>query len=464
MASHAVQFYDADDFLARAVADYIAAGLQNVGSGLVVATPRHHAALAARLQTQGIDTQALARSGRYVALDAAQTLGRFMRDGLPDPARFAAVIGALVERTAAGRSDLRVFGEMVALLVAEGNHAAALRLEDLWNRLQRRLPFTLLCAYPIHGFSDEAHSRLLARVCDAHARVIPAESFTTIQEPEAQMRTIAALQQKAAWLQAQIREREQVQQQIQDALAAERAARVAAEAAVRARVEFLSLASHELRTPLTSLLGYTQAMRRRLQRGERLTPEQMEKVLALVAGRGDLLARLLNQVLDVSQLEAGTLVLNRDRTDVARLVRDAVAQASGWSERHQIQLDAPQTLPGRVDADRLTRVLLALVENAIRYSPDGGTIEVALRESPPAELEISIRDRGLGIPPEQRARIFQPFFQAHLEDYRSGLGLGLYLSRSIIEMHGGRLDVGFPSDGGLRVDLHLPLAGDAPAR
>ncbi len=455
-ASHLVQFYDDDAFITDAVAAYISDGLRDGAGGIVVATPAHRTAIAERLCARGVEPEALAASGRYMALDAAETLARCVHNGAPDPNLFVDVIGGLVQRSAAGRRGLRVFGEMVALLVASGNPAAALQMEELWNGLQRRLQFSLLCAYPMGSFGDEARARLLASVCDAHSQVIPAESFTAIESAEAQMRTIAILQQKAAALEAEVRERERVQERLETALAAEQSAHAAAEAAARARVDFLSIASHELRTPLTSLLGYAQAMLRRVRRGEPLSPEGTEQTLALVMNRGALLARLLNQLLDVAQLEAGTLALDRGRTDVAALVRAVVAQTADWSDRHAIRLDAPAPLTADVDAGRIERTLLALIENAVRYSPDGGPIDVTLRALP-AELEISIRDHGLGIPLDQRARVFQPFFQAHRDDHRSGVGLGLYLSRRIVEMHGGRLDASFPGDGGLCVTLHLPL-------
>ncbi len=99
-----------------------------------------------------------------------------------------------------------------------------------------------------------------------------------------------------------------------------------------------------------------------------------------------------------------------------------------------------------------------LVGNAIKYSPDGGKVEVELAEPRPGIVRLTVRDRGLGVPPDQQERIFERFYQAHLDSHRSGLGLGLYLSREVVERHGGRLWVETPPDGGSRFVAELPAA------
>jgi signal transduction histidine kinase len=101
-------------------------------------------------------------------------------------------------------------------------------------------------------------------------------------------------------------------------------------------------------------------------------------------------------------------------------------------------------------------VLTNLLDNAIKYSPDGGPIEVALDQCASGSHELSVRDHGIGIPPEKRARIFDRFYQAHADGYRSGMGLGLYISRQIVQLHGGELLAEFPPDGGSRFIVRLP--------
>jgi PAS domain S-box-containing protein len=145
-------------------------------------------------------TMAIAQ-GRYLALDAAETLAKFMITGQPDQERFTSVIGEVVERArkAAGHERARVaaFGEMVALLWAEGKRDAAIRLEQLWNSLAETHAFSLHCAYPMKGFSRRDHSEPFLQICAEHSSVLPAESYMTVIEEEERRRAVAHLQQKA---------------------------------------------------------------------------------------------------------------------------------------------------------------------------------------------------------------------------------------------------------------------------
>jgi PAS domain S-box-containing protein len=195
-----VQLYETDASLLDAVAGFIGAALRAGDAGIVVATRPHREGLQERLRAQGLDMG----DGRYVALDATETLSRFMGDGMPDPARFAEVVGGIVERAAVGGRKVRVFGEMVALLVADGNQAAAVRLEELWNDLLETLSFSLFCAYPMEGLVGAPFAELVDDVCTRHSRVIPAESYTALLSPDDRLRAVAVLQQKAASLEAEI--------------------------------------------------------------------------------------------------------------------------------------------------------------------------------------------------------------------------------------------------------------------
>lgn len=204
---HFVQFYEQDAFLVDSMAEFIGTGLRCGERAIVIATPAHREALENRLRNGGIDPDAARLDGRYRPLDAADTLSTFMVDGWPDEQRFRDVVGGLVARVTEGGRGLRAFGEMVALLWAEGNGAAAVRLEEIWNALGETYVFSLFCAYPMNGFSGEANGRPFLRVCDTHSRVIPAESYTARPESDERLRTIAVLQQKAASLEAEVAER-----------------------------------------------------------------------------------------------------------------------------------------------------------------------------------------------------------------------------------------------------------------
>jgi signal transduction histidine kinase len=206
-SEHVVQFYETDTFLLDALSGFIGTGLAAGDACIVVATPAHRVGLDQRLQAVGLDVVAACASEQYVALDAAETLATFMVDGSPEPGRFAEVLGQRIARATEGRPHVRIFGEMVALLWAAGQHDATFRLEALWNDLQTKHAFVLFCAYPINGFSGEARTHGLSEVCTMHARVIPAESYTMLTDAGERLRAISQLQQKAQSLEAEIAER-----------------------------------------------------------------------------------------------------------------------------------------------------------------------------------------------------------------------------------------------------------------
>jgi PAS domain S-box-containing protein len=201
-SGHFVQFYEDDAVLLDSVAQFVEAGLGMGGAAVVIATEPHRDDLAVRLQEA-------AGSGRgaYIALDAAGTLSQFMVDGWPDATRFAEVVGGVIARAAARHQHVRAFGEMVALLWAEGKPEAAIRLEELWNDLATKLPFSLMCAYPIGAFRREAHRRPFLRICSAHSAVLPAESYSGLTNPDDRRRAITVLQQKASALDTEAAER-----------------------------------------------------------------------------------------------------------------------------------------------------------------------------------------------------------------------------------------------------------------
>jgi PAS domain S-box-containing protein len=212
---HVVQFYEQDDYLITSVTRYVVEGLRQNGSIVVIATEAHLQALARKVADAGIDVDALVESGQYLPMDAAAALANFMFDGVPDPKLFDQTIGSLIAKIAANGGSLRAFGEMVALLSAEGNADGAIRLEELWNGLAARYAFDLFCAYPIKGFAaDEACHRFL-HICEAHSRVLPAESFrSTSTSDDEHLRAIAILQQKAVALEAEVLERKRVEQKL----------------------------------------------------------------------------------------------------------------------------------------------------------------------------------------------------------------------------------------------------------
>lgn len=238
----------------------------------------------------------------------------------------------------------------------------------------------------------------------------------------------------------------------------EQAARAVAEQTLTEREEFLAVAAHELRTPITSLTGFAQLVLRQLDRPGTLEVARLRQSVQVVDRQATKVARLIDQLLDVSRLQIGKVVLEREDADLVALVEEAVQTAQMRTSQHALTVQAPAALPAFVDPIRLEQVFTNLLNNAIKYSPDGGAIAVEVLRPTPAVAQVAVRDHGLGIPPEQRARIFERFYQAHAQRHLSGLGLGLYLSQEIVTLHGGRVTVEFPSDGGTRFIVSLPTS------
>jgi DcmR-like sensory protein len=175
---HGVQFYSSDTTLASQLAGYVGTALVSGDASVVISTAAHRQGLAACLKSRGFDLEIATSQGRYIALDAADTLGKFCARGQLDSARFHELIGGTIERAraATGNAHGRVaaFGEMVALLWMAGHSDAALRLEELWNTLLQKDPFSLCCAYPMKLFDTKDAGPFL-RVCAHHSHVFPTE-------------------------------------------------------------------------------------------------------------------------------------------------------------------------------------------------------------------------------------------------------------------------------------------------
>ncbi|HXO45510.1 MAG TPA: MEDS domain-containing protein [Candidatus Cybelea sp.] len=217
--SHSVQFYGEDPVLLDELCRFIGDSLESGGSALVVATVAHRDALTRLLKARGLDTDAAVVRGRYIPMDATETLSKLMQEGWPDPARFAEVIGSVVVRAkhAAGGSDgqVAIFGEMVAILWAQGKFESSIQLEQLWNRLSQTHSFALRCAYPMAGFNREEHSEPFLKICAEHSHVIPGESYTALTSEQERLRNVSYLQQKAEALEAATAERNQAQKSLE---------------------------------------------------------------------------------------------------------------------------------------------------------------------------------------------------------------------------------------------------------
>ena len=174
--AHDVAFYDHDSEVVDLVADHVAVGLALGERVVLIVTDAHRAALDEALLLRAVDPHQARRTGSYLTLDAAETLAAFMVDGMPDRERYMTVVGGVIDAARADGSTVRAFGEMVALLWADGNVPAAIALEALWNELAEFHQFTLLCAYPTAAL-DGARLDHVDRVCELHSSVLPPRSY-----------------------------------------------------------------------------------------------------------------------------------------------------------------------------------------------------------------------------------------------------------------------------------------------
>jgi signal transduction histidine kinase len=227
--------------------------------------------------------------------------------------------------------------------------------------------------------------------------------------------------------------------------AAEQRSRREAEAALAVRDQFLSMAAHELRTPLTTLKGHLELSERRLRAGS--SPERITHSLATAGQQVNRLDRLVTELLDVSRLALGRFVLHREPLELTALVRRVVEAEASFDGSRELRLEMPsEPVTLSADADRLEQVLVNLIQNARKYSPSGSAIAVRVAAEPDAAT-VMVEDRGIGVPPEERIFIFEPFHRgSNVERHVSGLGLGLYIAREIARAHGGDLTLSSSTD------------------
>jgi two-component system phosphate regulon sensor histidine kinase PhoR len=231
----------------------------------------------------------------------------------------------------------------------------------------------------------------------------------------------------------------------------------------QAKTDFLSTVSHEMRTPLTSITGYVELL---LDGEAGAVSEEQKRMLAIVERNTERLKGLIEDLLTLSRIESGAFKVEPVRVDMAEVIRAAAASVAPAAARKKLRLDtdAPaEQVTVQVDAGQVERAVLNLLNNAVKFTPEGGSVSVALHRRG-AQAEIIVADTGIGIPPEDRPEIFSRFYRASnaVDQAIPGTGLGLAIVRTIVEQHQGRLEMDSVLGQGTRFTIRLPVCEVEP--
>jgi signal transduction histidine kinase len=440
---HIVQFYEDEGFLYEVVADYLGAGIAAGEPLIAIATEPHRQGFGQRLISRGFDLATACETGQLTFADARETLSKFMVGGMPDSELLKETAEAVIRKSQARNchARMRVYGEMVDVLWQEGYPQAAIRLEELWNELLPSHSLSILCTYALGNFARGEHARPFLHVCRTHSHVIPTEDYSQIGDSDTRLRHVSLLQQRARALESEIEQRKQVENALREALTA--------------RDDFLSIAGHELRTPLTALQLQLQCiMGMSAERVEAPVRDRLRKIERQVAR----LSTLIDEFLDVSRIRAGRLALEVEEFDLAALVRETVfraAESMVRSEcRSRVLAEGPVT--GTWDRVRIEHVIANLLSNAMKYGR-GNPIDVTVSRAA-NRARLVVQDRGIGISLEDQARIFDRFERACSARDFGGLGLGLWITKRIVEAHQGTIRVESELGKGATFVVELPCA------
>lgn len=440
---HVVQFYSEDKSLIETLGRFIGSALEAGDAAIVVATKTHRDGLAQQLESRGLNVASAIEEGRYVPLDAAETMAAIMVDGWPDESRFANHIGGVLARARSAAENAKqsrtsliieprvvVFGEMVALLWADGKHPSAIRLEQLWNDLGKTHSFSLRCAYPMGGFHRQEHGEPFLKICAEHSAVIPGEDYTSLTTEADRLRSISQLQQKARALDAEIAERKEAQESLhQREMALQDAVQHAAMGKLAAII------AHEINNPLEVIANVFFLLR------DHPSLDENARGLAQIAEE---------EISRVRQIANQTLAFYRESGKPISISLNHVLDGVLEIYARSLRVNGV-TVERKYNASRgilafpveIRQVFVNLIGNALQAMPDGGRLRIGIHDSSEcvensrrAGIRVNIADTGVGVPAEYRDKLFQPFVTTKAE---KGTGLGLWVSRGIVQKLGGTI-------------------------
>jgi signal transduction histidine kinase len=466
---HAVQFYERDAFLCDTVAKFLSAGLAEGEHVYVVATKRHVNGFLKRIEASIL--QAARAEGRISIFDAATTLRRIMAGDMPDRRLFRAFLAEVTASNDGGpKRRVRAYGEMVDVLVKEGNARGAIKLEEFWHEALAETPFPLLCGYLITQFSRPGDGEKLMDVCVRHSQVIPSESYAELATPNARLCQVALLQQRDQVLKGEIEHRKNLERALSDALRdlgrvegeligwvkREQDARVRAEVSEDQKEKLLAILGHDLRNPLNTILTTVRMMTRGDEAGGPETRGRLERILASSVRMQRMLEQLLHTA--SSRLAREPLVERGDVCDLSSLVVELVGEVSAANPSRHL---STSTVPCRahIDVERIQQVVWSLLNYVVAHTDSESEIRIEVRADNENAIVSIASDRAFVDRAQLTQFLDEPQFETESNHPDSdGLGLGLYLARRIISAHGGTIGCYASSQTGTKLEAILPLA------
>ena len=282
-----------------------------------------------------------------------------------------------------------------------------------------------------------------------------------INAVQSKVNVFVALHQQRAETRRQVQALEHSRQQQEALLQELRTTQAELQRSLRMRDEFMSMVAHELRTPLNTLFLETQMRTLNLERGNlaAFAPEKLPKMIARDARQIRSLVRLIDDMLDVSRISSGKLSIRREPVDLPALVRrvaEDLAPCAG-DGASLLQVQAEQPIEGYWDAFRVEQIVVNLISNALRYG-EGKPVEISLAQTKNSAV-IEVRDHGIGIGAKDQERIFDAFERVVHQDRTGGLGLGLFITKQLVDAHGGAITLQSQPGHGALFSVTLPLAG-----
>src|SRR6266853_515610 len=461
-SDHQVQFYVEDSSFLDSLSRLIGTALGGGDSAVVIATRTHLGGLTGRLRARGLETERAVETGRYIPLDSRPTLSEFMLEGWPDAARFAEVVGGIIERakSAAEGDDPCVFAfeEMGALLWAEGKPGSALELEQLWNDLGDKHSFFLRCAYPMQAFDREEHDESFLKICAEHSTVIPAEKYAALIGKRQRLRNITRLQQKARTLkitheELEMRVKERTKELKQENLQ------------ILEQAEIVEMANQSLRELSAHLLQVQDEERRRIARDLHDNTAQSLALLSMNLSAlkteatewypdlAEGLSENLGIVKQIStELRARSYFLHPPLLDEVGLESALRWYVDGFGQTSSIKINLE--LHGKLErlSRNLETAIFRFVQECltnIHLHSESPTATIRLSQFP-GKISLEITDEGKGIAPEKLSKLAS-----------SGLpGLGLRSMRERIKDFQGDIAIN-SQETGTQIKVIVPLAAAA---